>query len=205
MSLSTVSSLSTLCVTAIVVIQFCVNPPAYLLAQVTSETTKTPQSVTKTLTIDSAQVVYASGDDAVLKLPNGNLRLFELGPGTSLTIDGKPANVSDLTPGTTVSHVQLHSRTESEVTTVTQFSGRVTARNGRLLTLRLDDGTSKIYRVPHNANFTVDGRPTRFDNLARGSTVTVTAVKTEPVVTQRSTAAKVAQTPPQSGTLVIEQ
>lgn len=196
---------SALWVTAILITQLSVNPPAYLLAQVTSETTTTPKSVAKTLTIDSAQVVYVSGDDAVLKLPDGNLRLFELAPGTSLTIDGKPATVSDLTLGTTISHVQLQSRTESNVKTVTQFSGRVTAKNGRLLTVRLDDGTSKIYRVPFHATFNVDGRTTSFDNLVRGSTITVTAVTTEPVTTKLSRAAMVGQTPQQSGTLVIEK
>jgi hypothetical protein len=196
---------SALWMTAILVTQLSVKPPGSLLAQVTSETTKTPQSVAKTLTIDSAQVVYVSGDDAVLKMPDGNLRLFELAPGTSLIIDGKPATVSDLTPGTTISHVQLHSRTESNVKTVTQFSGRVTGKNGRLLTVRLDDGTSKIYRVPVHATFNVDGRTTSFDNLIRGSTVTVTAVTTEPVTTKFSKAAMVGQTPQQSGTLVIEK
>lgn len=200
-----IPSISTLCMTAILVAQLSVNPPKYLLAQVTSETTTTPKSVAKTLTIDSAQVVYVSGNDAVLKLPNGNLRLFELDPGTSLTIDSKPSKVSDLTPGTTISHVQLHSRTESDVTTVTQFNGSVTAKNGRLLTLRLDDGTSKIYRVPVHATFTVDGKTTTYDNLTRGSTITVTAVRTEPVITKSSLAAKVGQTPQQSGTLVIEK
>lgn len=195
----------TLCIPTILITQLSVSPPAYLLGQVTSETTTTPKSVAKTLTIDSAQVVYASGDDAVLKLPNGNLRLFELNPGTSLTIDGKPSNVSDLTPGTTISHVQLHSRTESDVTTVTQINGRVTAKNGRLLTLRLDDGTSKFYRVPYHATFNVDGRTTTYENLTRDMKISVTAVKTEPVISKSSKAAMVAQTPQQSGTLVIEK
>ena len=198
-------SISSLCMSAILVTQFSVNPPGYLFAQVTSETTTTPKSVAKTLTIDSAQVVYVSGDDAVLKLPNGNLRLFELNPGTSLTIDGKPSKVSDLTPGTTISHVQLQGRTESDVTTVTQINGRITAKNGRLLTLRLDDGTSKIYRVPSHATFNVDGKTATYESLTRGATISVTAVKTEPVTTKSSQAAMVAQTPQQSGTLVIQK
>lgn len=174
-------------------------------AQETSKTTTTPKSSTKALTIDTAEVVYVSGDDAVLKLPDGSLRLFELRPGTSLTIDGKPSTPADLTPGTTISHVQLHSRTESDVTTVTQLNGTITAKNGRLVTLRLDDGTSKIYRVPYHATFNVDGKETTYDSVSKGAKIAVTAVKTEGHTTASTKAAMVGQTPQQSGTLVIEK
>jgi len=177
-------------------------------AQKTTATTSTPQGITKEVTIDTATVVYASGDDAVLKTPDGRLRLFELAPGTSFEIDGKPATVADLKVGTTITHVKIHSRQESEVTNVTQFSGRIQQRNGPFLTLRLDDGTSKIYRVPPNATFTVDGREAKLGDLARGHTVSVTAVRTEGLSTISSGASKIGQspqTPPQVGTLVIEK
>jgi len=94
-----------LCAAAIIVTTLPINSSA----QETSTTTTTPKSTAKALTIDTAQVVYVSGDDVVLKLPDGSLRLFELSPGTSLTIDGKPSTAADLTPGTTISHVRLHS------------------------------------------------------------------------------------------------
>jgi hypothetical protein len=178
---------------------------SYSYAQETTKTTTTPQSITGVLTIDSARVLYVSGDDAVLQLPDGNLRLFELNPGTPLIIDGKPSKVSDLTPGTTLSHVQLHSRTQSDVTTVTEINGRITAKNGRLLTLRLDDGSSKIYRVPYDATFNVNGSATTYEEVARGMKIAVTAVKTEPVTTRSTRGALVGQTPQQSGTLVIEK
>ena len=177
-------------------------------AQKTTTTTTTPQSITKEVNIETATVVYASGDDAVLKSPDGQLRLFELAPGTSLEIDGKPATIADLSVGTTIHHVKIHSRQESEVTNVTQFSGRVTSRSGPFLTLRLEDGTSKIYRVPPHATFQVDGREARLESLSRGMTVQVTAVKTEGLSTVTTGAGKFGQTPqtpPQVGTLVIEK
>jgi hypothetical protein len=138
-------------------------------------------------------------------MPDGTLRLFELNPGTPLIIDGKASQISDLTPGTALSHVQLHSRTESEVTTVTQINGQITAKNGKWLTLRLDDGTSKMYRVPYDATFNVNGRTTRYEEVIRGMKVAITAVKTEPVTTRSTRTAVMAQTPQQSGTLVIEK
>ncbi|MCL2659406.1 MAG: hypothetical protein FWD64_02640 [Acidobacteriaceae bacterium] len=173
-------------------------------AQATSTTTKTPRTTTGALTIDTAQVVYTSGDDAVLKMPDGSLQLFELQPGTSLTIDGRPATAADLSPGMTLSHLQLHSRTQSDVTTVKQIDGIVMGKSGRILNLRLDDGTSKFFSVPHDATFEVDGRRTTFDNVTRGMRVSVTAVTTGGHTLSASRGAMVARTPPQSGTLVVE-
>jgi len=173
-------------------------------AQKTTTTTSTPQGVTKEITIDTARVIYASGNDAVLQDPDGRLRLFEVPPGTSFEIDGKPATVADLKVGTTITHVKIHSRQESEITNVTQINGRITQRSGPFLTLRLDDGTSKIYRVPTNATFMVNGREARLGDLSRGQTISVTAVKTSGLSTITSSSSKIA-TPPQVGTLVIEK
>ncbi|HXS14207.1 MAG TPA: hypothetical protein VN734_16020 [Acidobacteriaceae bacterium] len=175
------------------------------LAQETTTTTTKPQSHAVMTTIDTAQVVYVSGDDAVLKFPDGSLRLLEVPPGTSFTVDGQPAKVSDLKPGSVISHARVSSRTESDVTTVTQINGTVTAKSGPFVTLRLDDGTSKIYRVPMHATFTIDGQPSTFANLTKGSKISATAVKTEGLSTVSHGSAMAAQTPPQIGVLLIEK
>ena len=193
---------STVCIAAIVIAAGLMNLPASSLAQETTTTT-TPKSGTKVLTIDTAQVAYVSGDDAVLKMPDGSLRLFELSPGTSLTIDGKPATPADLKPGMTIAHAKLHARAQSDVTTVTEINGIILAKSGRNLTVRLDDGTAKIYRVPYHATFNVNGQETSYDNVTKGSKISATVVKTEGMTTQSSKAAVVAQTPPQQGTLLI--
>lgn len=181
----------------------CVSAGGF--AQVTSETTKTPQSRVTTVDIETAQVVYVSGDDAVLKFPDGSLRLLEIPGGTTFSIDGKPAKVSDLTPGSTLTHARVSSRTESEVTTVKQINGRVTAKRGPFVTLRLDDGTSKIYRVPTNATITIDGQPSTFGNLRVGSSFAATVVTTEGLSTVNNAAHKAVATPPQSGVLLIDR
>ena len=194
---------STVCIAAIVLAAGLMNLPAGSLAQETTTTTTTPKSGAKVLTIDTAQVAYVSGDDAVLKMPDGSLRLFELSPGTSLTIDGKPATPADLKPGMTIAHAKLHARAQSDVTTVTVINGTILAKSGRNLTLRLDDGTAKIYRVPYHATFNVNGQETSYDNVTKGSKISATVVKTEGMTTQSSKSAVVAQTPPQQGTLLI--
>jgi hypothetical protein len=62
--------------------------------------------------VDTAQVVYVSGDDVVLKDGSGRLRLLALPKGTPLIMDGKPTAVKDLTAGTTLGHVQAHPRVD---------------------------------------------------------------------------------------------
>jgi hypothetical protein len=174
-------------------------------AQTSSVTQTTPTNTTRTVTIDTAEVVYASGDDAVLRTPDGRVRLFELVPGTPFTIDGKPATAADLTPGMTISHVKINTKVESEVTTVTQINGTITAKNGPWVTLRLEDGTSKMYRVPAHATFTVDGRTARYAEVTRGMRISATVVRTEEQHTHTTEAAMLGSTPPQSGTLLIEK
>jgi hypothetical protein len=119
-------------------------------------------------------------------------------------IDGKEAKSSDLTPGMNISHVQLRSQVTSDVTSVETFTGKVASKSGRLLRLRLEDGTSKMYRVPHHATFKVNGADTEFANIIEGMAITVTAVTTSGLNTHSSNSAKLARTPPQQGTLVVE-
>ena len=169
-----------------------------------AQETTTPNAVAKVLTVDSATVVYVSGDDAVLKFPDGSLQLYESKAGTPLVIDGKEAKPSDLTPGMELHHLQVHSVVHSDVTAVEEFTARVVRRNGRQLTLRLEDGSTKLYRVPHDATFKVNGQDTAFGNITENMTITVTAVKTSGLTEHSTNAAKVARTPAQEGTLVIE-
>ena len=178
---------------------------AVAVTQETSTTTTTPKSVAGVVTIDTAQVVYVSGDDVVLKQPDGGLRLLDMRPGTPLVVDGKQVKPSDLTPGSNLAHVQVHRRMESDVTTVTQINGTITAKKGRVVTVRLDDGTSKIYSVPYDATFNIDGKTVEYADVSRGSKISATVVKTEGLSTISNQAAMVGETPPQSGTLLIEK
>jgi hypothetical protein len=120
-------------------------------------------------------------------------------------VDGKPVKPSDLTPGSTLANVQVSRRVESDVTTVTQINGILTAKNGRFATLRFEDGTSKIYRVPYDATFNLDGKTVGYEAIMKGSKISATVVKTQGLSTVSSQAAVVGQTPPQSGTLLIEK
>jgi hypothetical protein len=175
------------------------------VAQETTATTTTPKSRVTIGTIETAQVVYVSGDDTVVRLPDGSLRLLDVPAGSSFTVDGKPAKVSDLQPGSTIAHVKVSSRTESEVKTVTQVNGTITAKTGQFVTVRFDDGSSKVYRVPTHASFTENGQTSNWGQMRVGSKVSATAVKTEGLSSVQNASATAAQTPPQIGILLIEK
>jgi hypothetical protein len=98
-------------------------------AHESSATIATPKSAAGVITINTAEVTYVSGDDVVLKLPDGSLRLLDLHPTTPLMSDGKAMKPSELQPGTTLAHVQVNRRVEWDVATVTQINGTITAKN----------------------------------------------------------------------------
>lgn len=178
--------------------------PAVGSAQETTTSTKTPTAVTRVVTIETAQVVYVSGDDVVLKDAAGRLRLLALPAGTPLIVDGKPTAVKDLTPGTTLGHVQARTRVDSEVTTVTQIDGEIVhVTPPKWVTIRLGEGTVKRYEIPAEATFQVNGATATPFELKKGMKLSATAVTTGGLNTHTSKSAVVGETPPQVGALLI--
>jgi hypothetical protein len=174
------------------------------LAQETTTTTSKPTSLTRAVRIDTAQVVYVSGDDVVLKDGAGRLMLLALPAGTPLIVDGKPTALKDLSPGTTLAHVQARTRVESQVTTVTQIDGEVTqVTPPKWVTLRLGDGAIKRYEIPAEATFQVEGKTATAFELKKGMKLSATAVTTGGVNTHTANAAVVGETPPQVGAILI--
>jgi hypothetical protein len=185
---------------AVILVGLSVRVPA----QETTTTSNQPTSVTRTVKVDTAQVVYVSGDDVVLKDAGGRLLLLALPAGTPLIVDGKPAALKDLTPGTTLSHVSARKVVESEVTTVTQIDGEVTqVTPPKWVTLRMGDGMVKRYEIPPQTTFQVNGKTATAFDLRKGMKVSATVVTTQGLDTHTAKAAIVGQTPPQIGALLI--
>jgi hypothetical protein len=177
---------------------------AAVFAQETTTASSKPTSLTRVVKVDTAQVVYVSGDDVVLKDADGRLLLLALPAGTPLIVDGKPTTLKELTPGTTLAHVQARSVVESEVTTVTQIDGEVfQVTPPKYVTLKLGDGTVKRYEIPKQATFQVNGKTATAFELKKGMKISATAVTTQGVNTHSAKAAIVGQTPPPMGTLLI--
>ena len=182
------------------ILSLCAAAPA----QETTTASSKPTSLTRVVKVDTAQVVYVSGDDVVLKDADGRLLLLAVPAGTPLIVDGKPTTLKELTPGTTLAHVQARSVVESEVTTVTQIDGEVFhVTPPKYVTLKLGDGTMKRYEIPKQATFQVNGKTATAFELKKGMKISATAVTTEGVNTHSAKAAIVGQTPPPIGTLLI--
>jgi len=178
-----------------------------VFAQQTTTTSTRPEGIQKTIQIDSAQVIYVSGDNVVLRNSGGGLQLLTLSADATIPVDGKPVAARDLRPGTQISHVHVNSVQQSTVTEVTQIDGtvlRVLAPNSVIL--RLGDGTVNRYTIPPHATFQMNGQEIRSSDLRRGMSVSATVVRTSGLDTQTqhsNTVGSAISTPPQSGILLV--
>jgi hypothetical protein len=177
-----------------------------VLAQQTTTTSTQPQGIQKTVNIDTAHVIYVSGDNVVLRNSDGSLQLLAMAPDTTISVDGKPVATRDLKPGTQISHVHVNSVQQSTVTEVTQIDGTVLRILGpNSVILRLGDGTVNRYTIPSHATFQMDGREIRASDLRRGMRVSATVVRTSGLDThsRQTTVSGSVATPPQKGPLLI--
>ena len=177
-----------------------------LLAQQTTTTTTTPQGVTKNIQVDSAHVVYVSGDTVVLRNADGSLQLLGLPADATIPLNGQPVAPRDLKPGTEISHVHIKSVQQSTITNVTQIDGTVVRFvMPNSVILRLGDNTVDRFTIPNHATIMVDGREVRPSELRRGMRISATVVRTSEQNThsKQTTVAGSVDTPPQSGTLLI--
>lgn len=148
-------------------------------AQETTTTTVKPKRTTRAMTIENSTVIYASGDDVVLKGNDGKLSLLTLPPGATFPVDGQQVAVNDLKADTVISHAVAKTMREETVTTVTTVEGKVVHLMApNYVTLRLNDGSVKRYKVPPHANFVIDGQNKTVFDLRKGMSVSATAVTT---------------------------
>jgi LPXTG-motif cell wall-anchored protein len=76
------------------------KPGTTLTATIT--TTTTPVTV-RTTTVGTGKVRFVAGNSVILTLPNGETKQYTVKPDYKFNINGKPATVSDLRAGMTVS------------------------------------------------------------------------------------------------------
>ncbi|HEY6374860.1 MAG TPA: hypothetical protein VIX90_04980 [Edaphobacter sp.] len=177
-----------------------------ILAQQTTTTTTTPQGVQKDINIESAEVIYVSGDSVVLRNSDGSVRLLGVAPDEKISVNGTPTAPRDLKPGTQITKAHVRSVQTSTVTNVTQIDGTVV----RFITpnsviLRLGDGTVNRYTIPAHATISVGGQEVRPNQLRAGMTVSATVVQTSQQHTHSkdTTVSGSVPTPPQKGVLLL--
>ena len=145
----------------------------------------------------TSTVVYAGGDDVVIKAADGKLLNYSGPAGTKLTAGGKQVGVSELKPGTKLTAPV--SGTPQIVTGVSVVKGKVygiTPPNG--VTLSLAEGVKDVV-VPAGTTFSVDGKKLSVAELKADMMVEATIVTT----TTAADGASATSTPAQSGALLI--
>ena len=91
--------------------------------QATITTTTTPITV-RTTTVGSGKVWYVMGNTVVLTLPDGKNRQYQVDPSYRFTVNGQPANASQLKKGMVVSAEKIVEEPSVEITTNTVVVGQ---------------------------------------------------------------------------------
>jgi LPXTG-motif cell wall-anchored protein len=178
----------------------CALLPLGLLAQDTSTTTTERGTPTHETQIRSGTVVYASGNDLVVRLDDGGqIQHFTVPASQKFQVNGQSVGVQDLKPGTHLTQSITTTTTPKTITTVRTISGQVWHVNApSTVILRLPDNTNQRYTVPRGTTFTIDGQQRTVFQLRKGMNVTATVVTEEPAteVSRHQAVTGVAPPPP---------
>ncbi len=161
----------------------CAVISAGVWAQDISTTTTMKGPSTYETTVRSGTVIYVSGNELLVRLPDGTAEHFVVSPSQTFTVDGKQMTIRDLKPGTHLTQTITTTTTPKTITTVRTIDGKVWHVNPpTYVILTLPDGTNKEYNVPKNQVFMVNGQKDTVFQLKKGMNVSATVVTEEPVV-----------------------
>jgi len=162
--------------------------------------------------VNRGTVVYASGNDLIVKMEDGMVKRFVVPSDYKLTVDGKSMGVSDLKPGTQLTQTITTTNEEQIVTDVRTVDVKVGQVNPPYLSVGAGDKI-KVLRVPDGTKFTVNGKEMVLADLHEGMRIkgtVATAVPTSVMsrtrtVTGTAPAPKMVATPVLIGVLLIEE
>ncbi len=143
----------------------------------------------------TSTVVYAGGDDLVVKSADGKLLNYTVASGTKFTSAGKQVGLAELKPGTKLTAPVTG--TPQVVTSVSVVKGKVysvTPPTG--VTLSLAEGVKDV-TVPAGTTFTVDGKKLALADLKADMMVEAT------IVTTAADGTSASATPAQTGALLV--
>ncbi|SRR5579885_298972 len=168
-------------------------------AQVQTSRSTQSGTPTSTTTVERGEVVYVSGNDLVVKMPDGTIRHVTVPDGATVNVDGKQVGVRDLKPGMKLQRTITTTTTPKMVTTVQTVTGKVWQVNPPLsVILTLEDGTNQQFSIPKGQKFNVDGQIVDAFHLRKGMTISATKVVESPetVVAQQRTVTGTMPPPP---------
>jgi hypothetical protein len=147
------------------------------------QTSKTEQAGTgrQQVTVDRGEVVWTSGNNAMIKMEDGQLKLFQNIPESAhVTVDGKQLNVHQLTPGMKIERTTITTTTPKTIRTTKSVTGTVWNVNPpNSVILTMDDKTNQSFNIPRGQKFNIDGKDTDAFGLRKGMRISATVVSEE--------------------------
>lgn len=156
-----------------------------LSAQVQTEKSTATGPATHDVTMQTATVVMVTGNDLVVKMPDGSLRDFNnVSESVKVNVNGQQLGIHELKPGMTITRTIVKTTTPQVITTVQTVTGKVWHVNPPLsVILKLEDGTNQSFKIPNGQKFNVDGKMVDAWGLKKGMTVSATKVVEVPQTT----------------------
>ena len=159
--------------------------------------------------VDSAAVVYVTGNALVLKSPAGEVKEFETVDSARFSVEGKTLTIRELVPGMTLMGTITTAAPPRWVDKVKLLDvGTVWKVIGSNLILTTPEGENKMYRVPAGGTVTVGGKERSLDQLRTGDMITATVVVTREAPQAGSATTQVLRPPPlppRVGELLIDE
>jgi hypothetical protein len=145
----------------------------------------------------TSTVIYAGGDDLVIKASDGKILNFTVPKGTTFATGGKQVSLSELKPGAKLTAPVSVGSDGLIVTSISVAKGKVFAVTPPdSVTLSLAEGTKDL-TIPSGTTFMVDGKKLAASDLKPGMMVEATIVNTA------ADGASATSAPPLSGVLLV--
>jgi hypothetical protein len=155
-----------------------------LAAQPTPQTRKEQIQTGAASATETASGTLLSVNDntLVVRLTNGNVRMFTPPPSLRYLIDGKELTINELKPGTKLNAAVTTTHTSITDRTTTVGEGTVWYVSGPNVILTLPNGENRQYKVKDDYKFNVEGRPATVFDLRKGMKVKAEKIVEEPRV-----------------------
>ena len=167
-------------------------------AQVQTQQTETKHASTKTVTVERGEIIYVSGNNAVIKMEDGTLRHFDKVPeSTTVVVDGKHLNIHQLQVGMKVEKQIITTTTPKTITTVKTVTGKVWhVSPPNTLILTMENGENQEFKIPDGQKFTINGKTMDAFGLKKGMVVDAQKVVEESAVEVAQEVKRTGKMPP---------
>ncbi|HZI57668.1 MAG TPA: hypothetical protein VFF39_12885 [Verrucomicrobiae bacterium] len=168
-----------------------------MAAQETSESKTASGQPEVQVKVERGEVFFVEGNDLIVKMDDGMLQHFTVPDDKKITVDGRELSVHDLKPGMKLERTVTTTTTPQVVTTVKTVQGKVLMVNPpKTVTLQLEDGTAKVYNVPKDQKFTIEGQEKTVFDLKKGMVVSANVITETPTTVAEQTRKVTGEMPP---------